>query len=303
MTHPLGVRGVLPVLATPFAEDWSIDEETLGVEVDWVLEHGADGVVLAMVSEILRLATDERERLATVVCERVAGRAQVVVSVGAESTHTAVRLALGAERAGASALMAIPPLTTAPDDEQIEAYFRDIVAATSVPLVVQDASGYIGRPLSLELQARLLDDFGPERIMFKPEAVPVGPRLSLLREATRGRARAFEGSGGAALVDSFARGITGTMPGPDLVWATSALWRALEAGEHDRARAINEALAPLLAPITSLDSYVAMEKHLLVRQGVLPDARARTPLGFRLDTETRVQIDGLFTRLLEVVHA
>ncbi|GAA4206507.1 dihydrodipicolinate synthase family protein [Actinocatenispora rupis] len=300
MTRP-PLHGVLPVLATPFRADWSIDDDALAAEVGWVLDQGADGVVLAMVSEVLRLSTEEREQLAAATCRHVAGRAPVVVSVGAESTHVALRLARHAERVGAAALMAIPPLCTAPDPDGLEQYFTDLAAATALPLIVQDASGYIGDPLPLDLQARLLDTHGEQKILFKPEAVPVGPRLSDLRDATGGRAAAFEGSGGAALVDSYARGIAGTMPGPDLVWAIVALWRALRDGDADRVRAVNEALAPLLAPITGLDSYVAMEKHLLVRQGVLTSERARPPLGFRLDAETRAQIDGLFDRLKDVV--
>lgn len=297
------LRGVLPVLATPFTEGMTIDEGALRAEIDWVFDAGADGVVVAMVSEILRLATDEQEELGRLVCSHVDGRGPVVLSAGAESTHVALRLARRAEDDGASALMAIPPLTVACGAEDTGAYFRALADATSVPLIVQDASGYVGDPLSLELQADLMRAYGDERIQFKPEAIPIGPRLSMLRDATGGRAQVFEGSGGAALVDSYARGIAGTMPGPDLVWAIRALWDALAADNHKRAQAINEALSPLMALVTSLGSYVAFEKHFLVRQGVLPSARVREPLGFAIDDETRRRLDELFNRLSEVVRS
>ncbi len=281
----------------------TVDEGALRAEIDWVFEAGADGVVVAMVSEILRLAADEQAELGRMVCSHVAGRGPVVLSVGAESSHVALRLARRAEDDGASALMAIPPLTVALDSQETGAYFRTLADATSVPLIVQDASGYVGEPLSLDLQADLLRAYGEERIQFKPEAVPIGPRLSMLREATDGRARVFEGSGGAALVDSYARGVVGTMPGPDLVWAIRALWDALAADDHERVRALDEALSPLMALVTSLGSYVAFEKHLLVRQGVLPSTRVREPLGFVLDGETRRRLDELFDRLSEVVRS
>ena len=281
----------------------TVDEGALRAEIDWVFEAGADGVVVAMVSEILRLATDEQAELGRLVCSHVAGRGPVVLSVGAESSHVASRLARRAEDDGASALMAIPPLTVALGSQETGAYFRTLADATSVPLIVQDASGYVGEPLSLDLQADLLRAYGEERIQFKPEAIPIGPRLSRLREATDGRARVFEGSGGAALVDSYARGIVGTMPGPDLVWAIRALWDALATGDRPRVRAIDEALSPLMALVTSLGSYVAFEKHLLVRQGVLPSTRVREPLGFALDGETRRRLDELFDRLSEVVRS
>jgi hypothetical protein len=55
-----------------------------------------------------------------------------------------------------------------------------------VPLIVQDASGYVGRPLSIGLQARLHGELG-DRAMFKPEAPPIGPQLTRLLSATGGR--------------------------------------------------------------------------------------------------------------------
>src|SRR5204862_4815977 len=112
------------------------------------------------------------------------------------------------------------------------------------PLVVQDASGYVGTPLAIAEQADL---FGrhPERVMFKPEAQPLGQNLSLLREATDGAAAIFEGSGGIALLDAHRRGVAGTMPGAEIVWAIRAEWDALQAGDLDRATALQGIVAPL----------------------------------------------------------
>ena len=47
------LSGVLPVLHTPFTEAGNIDSDVLQREIDWAIETGADGVVVAMVSEIL----------------------------------------------------------------------------------------------------------------------------------------------------------------------------------------------------------------------------------------------------------
>jgi 4-hydroxy-tetrahydrodipicolinate synthase len=81
--------------------------------------------------------------------------------------------------------------------------------------------------------------------MFKPEAIPIGPRLSELRDRTNGQAKIFEGTGGIALVDSHRQGIVGTMPGADLIRGIAALWRALQAND---AKQIYE----LSLPISSL---------------------------------------------------
>lgn len=297
MSEPRPLAGVLPVVQTPFARDGGIDEAALRREIDWVLDRGAHGITTGMVSEILRMTTPECERLATIVCEQVRARdALAVVSCGAESTFAAVAAARHAERAGADAVMAIPPITVQLEDDELFGYYASIVEATDLGVVVQDASGYVGRPLSIELQMRLLDRYG-DRVYFKPEAAPIGQRLTQLREATGGQARVFEGTGGAALIDSYRRGIVGTMPGSEVTWAIVRLWDLVEAGEWDAAYEISGPLSSLVALQTSIDVFVAIEKHLLVRQGVLSRADTRAPHGFLLDGETRDEVDRLFDLL------
>ena len=138
-------------------------------------------------------------------------------------------------------------------------------------------------------------------MLFKPEAVPIGPRLSELRDATGGAARVFEGSGGIALVDSYQRGITGTMPGAEVCWAIVALWNALGAGDQPLVDAINGPLSALISLQTSLDAFIAVEKHLLVRQSVFTSARVRGPVGYRLDPETTAEVDRLYALLRDAV--
>ena len=301
MTTPK-LSGVLPVFQTPYHDDESIDFDTLQSEIEWLFDRGADGIVMAMVSEILRLSTDERQSLAEAACRFTGSRGSTVISVGAESTHTAERLARHAADCGATALMAIPPVSIGVGEEEQLRYYERLLRAVSIPLIVQDASGYVGKPMSIALQARMWREFHP-RVLFKPEAVPIGQRLSELRDATNGQAAVFEGSGGIALLDSFRRGIVGTMPGADLIDALIALWQALVAGDEDRAYAISLPLSALVALQTGLDGFLAIEKYLLHKQGIFRNALIRGPVAFRLDDETRQEVDRLFERLCEVARS
>lgn len=294
--------GVLPVLVTPFKSNSEIDTVALHDEVDFILEQGVDGVVLGMVSEWLRLSHEERDLLTRETCAAVAGRVAVVASVGAESLHTAIRGAKNAAAAGATALMAIPPIGTACDDDELHRYFAGIISAVDIPLVVQDASGYLGRSLSIELQAGLYHEF-EDRALFKPEAKPIGPRLTALLDATGQDAKVYEGTGGIALVDSFRRGVVGTMPGPDLVWAIVALWQALAAGDNARVDQIQGPLSSIVSMQNGLDSFVAVQKHLLRRQGVLTETLSRGPVGFQLDRQAEREADRLFDLLRHAVES
>jgi 4-hydroxy-tetrahydrodipicolinate synthase len=288
------LAGVFPVFQTPFHEDEAIDVQTLEKEIGWLYDCGADGIVMAMVSELLRLSTDERRTLAKLACQFGAQRGAVIISVGAESSLLAEGFARHAEESGARAVMAIPPVSIVIGEAELMRYYQRIIRSVALPVIVQDASGYVGRPMPVTLLARLLDEFGPERVLFKPEATPIGPRLSELRDVTRGQARVFEGTGGLALVDSFRRGIVGTMPGADLNRAVVALWRALRDGDEQCIYRLSLPLSALVAMQNSLDAFLAVEKYLLMKQGIFLNAVIRGPVGYVLDDETRQEVDRLF---------
>lgn len=290
------MRGVLPVIQTPYFDDESIDFDTLIREIDWLYEQDVDGLVIAMVSEVLRLTEQERRQMTELVCRVSGTRGPVIVSVGTESTFASCELARHAEAVGAGAVMAIPPLSIAVTEDQLRIYYERIIESISIPVIVQDASGYVGQPMSIEFQARLCRDYGP-RVQFKPEAAPIGPRLSELRQATDGAARIFEGSGGNVLVDSYRRGIVGTMPGADLIDAIVALWRALESNNTAVVQRIDLALRPLMALLSSLDSYLAVEKYLLVRRGIFRNSTIRGPVGYVLDEQTQRAVERHFQAL------
>jgi 4-hydroxy-tetrahydrodipicolinate synthase len=301
MSEVKALGGVLPVFQTPFLDDETIDDRTLGREIDWLFEQGVDGIVMAMVSEILRLSHEERMMLAQLACRFAQRRGTVTISVGAESTKIAEELARHAEDCGAHAVMAIPPVSVGASEDELMRYYARIIRTVQIPVVVQDASSYVGKPLSVPLYQKMIEEFG-QRVFFKPEATPIGPRLSALREGTGRRARVFEGTGGIALVDSYRRGIVGTMPGADLVRAIVPLWKALTGGDEETIYRINGPLVALVSLQGSLDAFLAIEKYLLVKQGVFRNTIVRGPVGFVLDDETRFEVDRLFGRLIGEVE-
>ncbi len=297
------LAGVLPVLHTPFLDDDQIDFGGLRREIDWTFGLGVDGVCAAMVSEILRLTIDERIELTRRIVEMAAGRGVVVSSIGAESTQQAVRFGVQAKQLGCDAVMAVPPMSDSLSEEALYGYFATLADAIDLPLIVQDASAYVGQAIPLSMCVRLIDQYGPEKILFKPEAAPIGPQLSALRDMTSSRARIFDGSGGILLVDAYRRGIAGTMPGCDLLDGVVALWRALERG-------CEKSIYPLYYPICAivalqlqagLDGFLAIEKYLMVKRGLFESDRRRQPCVWSLDGETAAEIDRLFFQLQETL--
>jgi dihydrodipicolinate synthase/N-acetylneuraminate lyase len=297
------IRGVLPVIHMPYLEDRSIDFATLRREVDYLFDTGADGLCLALVSDTLRLTAAERMEMPSRLVEFAEGRGPVIISVGAESSVQARAFARAAEDGGASAIMAIPPLSQGLAEPQLAEYFEELLEEVSLPVIIQDASSYVGKSMSVAFQAELFRKQG-ERILFKPEATPLGPCISALRDLTNGQARIFEGSGGVLLIDSFRRGVAGTIPGVEILDGLVALWNACVAGDWDRAY---EVYWPICALATlqvqgGLDGFLVTERYLLHRQGLFPNQVHRGPLSYDLDDETRREIDRIYDRLQDVLR-
>jgi 4-hydroxy-tetrahydrodipicolinate synthase len=297
------LAGVLPIVHTPFLDDDSIDAASLRREIDFAFAAGADGLGTGMVSEFLRLTSSERIDLTKQIVELAAGRGTVFAAVGAESTQQALVHARVAESAGCDAIMAVPPITTRLPEAALVDYFRALADGVEMTLIVQDASGYVGQAIPLSVYVQLLEQYGPEKIVFKPEAAPIGPNLSALRDATGGQARIFEGSGGILLVDSYRRGIAGTMPGMEMLAGIVALWQALARGDDE---ATYRLYYPICAVVAlqlqaGLDGFLAIEKYLLVRKGLFASARRRRPYSWELDRETAAEVDRLISQLDRVI--
>jgi len=49
-------KGIYPVLQMPLDEEDAIDSKVLAKEIDWLIGLGVSGVVIAMVSEVMRFS-------------------------------------------------------------------------------------------------------------------------------------------------------------------------------------------------------------------------------------------------------
>jgi dihydrodipicolinate synthase/N-acetylneuraminate lyase len=292
--------GVLPVVQTPYHADGRVDLDALAREVDWLIGHGVDGLTLGMVSELSRLTDAERDSVVWSTVRAAAGRVPIVAGVGAESLAQAVRHARAAEAAGVQVLMATPPMRALVVGEAI-AYYRALLAASSLPVIIQDASAFQGVALALD-ELSILHAEAPHRVWFKPEASPVPKHITAVRSRIGSAARIFVGRGGADILEVFALEVDGVMPGSEAPWAHVKLWRSLADGDMARARRIHEGIVAMIDAIEGIDGFLAMEKLCLVEQGLFANDSVRGPVGFRLDPTVRAHLLRLLDDLRERVE-
>src|SRR5262245_15017506 len=99
------MRGIFPILVTPFDEHEHVHDDDLRAVVEFTIGAGVHGLGIALGSEILKLTEAEREHVISIVVDQTQGRVPIVVNTGAQSNLTAARYSRQAEDLGATAVM------------------------------------------------------------------------------------------------------------------------------------------------------------------------------------------------------
>ncbi|MFZ6184247.1 dihydrodipicolinate synthase family protein [Nannocystis pusilla] len=155
MNAPL--RGIIAYPITPFTEGGRVDEPLLARIVDDMLAAGVHALApLGSTGVLPYLSDDEREAVAGIVVERVAGRVPTLVGVSALTTERTVHHARHAERVGATAVMILPMSYWKLTDAEIVAHFDSVAKAISIPIALYNNPATGGLDLGPDTIARLL---------------------------------------------------------------------------------------------------------------------------------------------------
>jgi 4-hydroxy-tetrahydrodipicolinate synthase len=162
MPDQLALHGVLPALITPFTGDGSaVDGDGLAANVERLVAAGVGGLVPGgSTGEFTTLSHAERREVTEITVEAAAGRVPVVAGTGALSTGETVALSVHAERAGAAAVMVVPPFYDALSWRELLAHFTAIAERISIPVMYYNLPGATGVTLSLEQFRELRDRAG-----------------------------------------------------------------------------------------------------------------------------------------------
>jgi dihydrodipicolinate synthase/N-acetylneuraminate lyase len=145
-------EGVLPALITPFTTDGSaVDEAALRTVVARAVASGAGGLVsTGSTGEVTTLTAGERRRVLEVVVDEAGGRVPVVAGTTALTTADTIALSVHAERAGATAVMVMPPFYGAPAWRETVAHFAAVADRVSIPSMYYHMPSASGTSPSLE---------------------------------------------------------------------------------------------------------------------------------------------------------
>ncbi len=290
-------RGIYPVLATAFHDDGSLDEAGCRAIARYNIAVGVQGIVtLGHASEFSSLSDDERKCVTDWTIEegKRAGVPTIIGTAGT-STETAVEFARYARDAGADGLMVMPPYVTKASGEAVVEYYKAIARAVETPIVVQNAAGPVGTPMSAQVLIRLAHEIPTVRYIKEETAGSTHIVSQVIRAASEDLDGVMGGESGKYLLMHYERGACGNMPGSAISELYPPVWAALEAGDAAGARAAHNRILPLLNffALHGIEAY----KEILLRRGIIGSRRTRGTAWIPLDDLDRKELDMLLAEV------
>jgi len=283
------IQGALAAAVTPFRDGGAeLDEDAFGPLAEFLAAGGLDGILaMGTTGEGILLSVAERRRVTDAFVEACAGRLDVAVHCGAQTTADTVALAEHAAAAGATAVAVIGPPYFQLDDEALLAHFRAAAEACApTPFYVYEFARVSGYAVPVRVVERLREA-APNLVGMKVSDAPFERLEPYLIEGLD----VFVGA--ESLIGAgMRRGARGSVSAlatafPELVAAA-----VREPGADRSAR-----LGELRDGLEAFPRHAALKRVLALR-GVPVREEVRAPLRGLTDEE-RERLDGLVPGWLE----
>ncbi|NLF77064.1 MAG: 4-hydroxy-tetrahydrodipicolinate synthase [Chloroflexi bacterium] len=289
------LHGVIPPLVTPMHPDGSLNLAAMPTLVEAMLDAGVHAVFTpGSQSEAYALSADERAQVIDAALEAVNGRVPVIAGSGAITTRDAIAHSQRAERAGVDALSILTPYFITPSQDEIYAYYADIAAAVSLPILGYSNPQRAVVKIAPATLGRLARDI-PHFIGVKDSSGDVAETAAIIR-ACPPDFKVFVGRD-TLIYPSLCIGAAGTVALTVNVAPRLAvgIYEAFQAGDHARAHALQERLSILREGLPRFGSYPVWVKEAMALQG-LPAGPTRKPI-LPLRDEQRAELRALLVNV------
>jgi 4-hydroxy-tetrahydrodipicolinate synthase len=293
--HVSKLSGYAPALPTPFADDDTIDADAFARLCDLQVAQGATALIVGgTTGEAPNLSCAEHRELIRIALDVARGRVPIVAGAGSNATAHAIDLTKIAEANGAAAVLSVAPYYNRPTQDGLYAHFREIAAATGLPIILYDVPSRTARDIADATVMRLAEL--PQVIGLKDASGDitrpsrlrpvVGPDFRLLSgdDAT---ALGFLAQGGNGCISVTANAAPGLCRNMFLAW---------QHGETARAQRLASALEKLTAALF-LESNPAPIKYALSLFGLM-SSKVRLPL-VEAGANVRIEVAEVMARLCE----
>ena len=149
---------LITAMVTPFDKDGAIDWDGVAKLAQHLVDTGHDGIAVnGTTGEAPTTKSSEKLEIIKVVKSVVGEKIIVLSGAGDNETSYTVEQAKRSEDAGADGLLVVTPYYNKPPQAGIEAHFRAVAAATSLPIIIYDIPGRTGVEIESDTIVKLFD--------------------------------------------------------------------------------------------------------------------------------------------------
>lgn len=154
------LKGIYTPIITTFNEDGSLDLESNGKLIDYLIENGVNGILfLGSIGEFFTLTHEEKKEYIQFAIKRVNKRAVAMAGTGGTAVDEVIDLTRFAEKEGADAAVVISPYYFKLDEKSLYRYYADVASSVKMPIFLYNFPDRTAVDLSPQLVLRLAKDF------------------------------------------------------------------------------------------------------------------------------------------------
>jgi len=236
---------------TPLKKDYTLNEDAVRREIDWVIQRGARGIWPGgYAGHWPELDEEVRKRHLKVCIDHAKGRVFCAAGCHATQTLQTIRLANYAEELGYDCAWISPTLPRKPTDEEVYEHHHLILKHTSIPIALYDSSP-VGSYMSPELISRIVES--SDRFIAMKAIVSDIVHIASLYHLGVHKQISILGVEWNML-PHLLLGAPGALGGSDWIPVMCAIFEAVKAGNTAKAWELQKAIAaqsPLLIPRTA----------------------------------------------------
>ena len=270
------LRGIYPVLPTPFTDQGKIHWRDLESMVDFAVACKVQGVVVNdFFGEFQYMKDEERLQVADTVLKRARGRLCVIVGVSGVSPMKMLDFAVQAQDNGADAVLCSAPYLTAYAwMTSVRQGFIPMDQKIHVPIVLHNAPDWLSGIDPAQI-VQLAERFR-NRVYVKDDSAAIHTSVTDTLEAAgriQGFSGVFGGQGAFDMVHEFKRGVCGYMLGLHLADQQELIWEAMETEDYAEGERRQFALSRIQVMERLYPTEVC--KYMLKERGVISHTGSR----------------------------
>ncbi len=268
-------KGSLVALVTPFDGDNQVDYTSLKRLIDFHVDSGSDGLVIAgTTGESATLARSEHIELIARSVEIADGRLPVIAGTGSNSTAQTVDLSRAVGDSDIDAYLIVVPYYNKPVQEGLFQHFTVIADAVDKPVMMYNVPGRTVADMLPETVARLAVH---ENILGLKEATGDIERLKVIQNLVSDDFRMYSGDDFSLLpfIEQGGHGVV-TVSGNVAAAQVARLCKLALDGRIEEARALDSTLQPLNEALF-IESNPIPVKWAMSEMGLM-EANIRLPL-------------------------